>query len=300
MSFTRLTRGDVLAALAALALLFVLAADWYSSVEGEEARRIERLAEPDPDAGAESFDLGRRQQEEASIVAEDEERNAWQADGLIDRVILLTLLGTVAAALGAAALRAAGRRYEPPRTPSGIALALAFTAAALVVYRMAQEPGFDAGTAVRDGPFLALAALGALSLGALMALRAEQDGTAWEAAESQAETASEEERSPEQASAGGDELAEPASAEAVEGSAEPAQEAATGAAGRRSRRRGFTAAQREQIADIARSDPREIGKPFDHWTRARLAAHLEETGVVDSISSRTVGRILRERGVSLG
>ena len=182
MSLRRLTRGDALALAAGLALLFVLAADWYSSVEGDEARRIQRLAEPPDDAGAETLQLSRDQQEQASIAAEGEERNAWQADGEIDRVILLALLATSAAAIAAAAFRAAGRRWNPPRSPSALALALALAAGTLVLYRMVQEPGFDQGTTIRGGPFLAIAALGLLALGARMALRAEQDGTAWAAA----------------------------------------------------------------------------------------------------------------------
>ena len=46
MNFSRLLRADVIAAVAALVLLFVMALDWYSADAGKEARRIEELSQP--------------------------------------------------------------------------------------------------------------------------------------------------------------------------------------------------------------------------------------------------------------
>ena len=177
MNYTRLLRADVIAALAAFALLFVMAMDWYSTAAGDEARRIESLA--DPGSGALSGEPERRVQEDASIAAEEEEKNAWQATGAIDRVLLVFLLATAVLALAAAYLRAAGKRFSPPATPSALAALAAVVAGLLVAYRIIQEPGFDDATVVKAGAPLALVVLGLIALAARVAVRAEEAGTAW-------------------------------------------------------------------------------------------------------------------------
>ena len=87
VNLARLQRADVVAVLAALVLLVVMAMDWYSTVNAEEARRI---------AGAGAARRARwRARSSGSwtrrreIVGEQGERNAWQEDGAIDRVILV-------------------------------------------------------------------------------------------------------------------------------------------------------------------------------------------------------------------
>lgn len=64
------------------------------------------------------------------------------------------------------------------------------------------------------------------------------------------------------------------------------------------RPRRFSAELRERIVEVALSKPKELGKPFTHWSLAKLREHLIEMGVVSSISPETVRRILAERGVS--
>lgn len=176
MSFARLTRGDWIAWGAALVLLLSLSVDWYSTVQGDEARRIEGLAES---SGGLAGQVERDVREDARIVAEGAERNAFQEGGALDRLILVVLLASAGLAFAAGALRAAGRRYEPPRTPSAAAALAAAAGGLLVTYRIAQEPGLDAGTTVKVGALLGLVSAGALALGAASALRAEQRGTAW-------------------------------------------------------------------------------------------------------------------------
>ena len=176
MTFERALRADVVAAVAALVLLFVMALDWYSSTVGEEARRIEKLSEPE---GAAAGTPLREQQEDARIAAEGEERNAWQADGVIDRVILVGLLLSVLLAQVAIFARAARRRFDPPYTPSTLAALVATVTALLVAYRTIQEPGFDERSTVEAGAPLALVALGVIALACISAMRAEEDGTAW-------------------------------------------------------------------------------------------------------------------------
>ena len=167
MNFGRLSPGHWLAAVAALALMFALAADWYTTKRGEELRQIEEQG-----PSLERVQPGIT--EEARQKAEEEERNAWQADGAIDRVLLLAALASVLAALTAAALRAAARGPSPPLTASAIAVLLATLTELLVAYRIIQEPGLDAGTEVKLGPLLALICLGGVTAGGLLAMRAEE------------------------------------------------------------------------------------------------------------------------------
>jgi hypothetical protein len=181
VTYSRLLRADVIAAVAALVLLFVMAMDWYSTAAGDEARRIESLA--DPGSGALGGEPERKVQEDASIAAEEAERNAWQVDGAIDRVLLGFLLATVVLALAAAYLRAAGRRFSPPTTPSALAALAAVVAGLLVAYRIIQEPGFDDATVVKPGAPLALVVLGVIALAGRAAVREEEAGTAWAEAE---------------------------------------------------------------------------------------------------------------------
>ena len=176
MTFARLLRPDAVAMVAALALLLLMALDWYGTTTGDEARRAEKLAQPQ---GAEAGEIDRRVQEEARFKAEDEEKNAWQVDGVIDRVILIGLLATILLALAAGWLRAAGRRFEPPFTPTGLAAISATVTAVLIAYRIVQEPGFDASTVVKSGPPLALIALAVIALACRSALAQEEAGTAW-------------------------------------------------------------------------------------------------------------------------
>ena len=172
MRLERLSRGQIVAAVSALALLFTMAADWWGSRVGDEARRVESTANP---RGAEAGEVGRAVQADARAVAEREERNAWQADALVDRVILIVLLLAIVAALAGAATRAAGRRWHPPWTPSAIAVAMALAGGLLVAYRIIQEPGIDAFTTVKIGPVLAVIALTGIALGAAGTVQSEYE-----------------------------------------------------------------------------------------------------------------------------
>lgn len=174
MSFARLRITDWVAMLAAVALLFAMASDWYSTAQGEEARRIERLSEdPLPGQGGE---VEREVNKRAAERAEEAERNAWQADAAVDRLILLVLLGAAVLGLAAGFLRATGRRFEPPWTPSGLAAIVGTAGALLIGYRMLQEPGADEASTIEPGAPIAVFVLGALVLACAVALRHEEAG----------------------------------------------------------------------------------------------------------------------------
>jgi hypothetical protein len=175
MTFQRLRLADWVALLAAIALLFVMALDWYSTAEGREARRIQHqlTTQPKQDEASEDLSVARDQAKE---IAEGNEKNAWQADGTIDRLILLSLLATAGLAVAAAFFRAGGRRFDPPWTPSALAALAATVSAVLVTYRIVQEPGFDEASTVQAGAPLAVMVLGVLALAAARALRSEDAG----------------------------------------------------------------------------------------------------------------------------
>ena len=176
MTFERVLAADVVAMACALALLFVMGLDWYSTTAGDEARRIERFTQPQ---GALGGEVPREVERRARASAEDAEKNAFQADGAIDRVILGGLLATAALALVAGFVRAAGRRFEPPLTPTAVAAACACATAALVGLRAIQQPGSDVATTVKPGLALALLVLGLIAISCALAMRAEEAGTAW-------------------------------------------------------------------------------------------------------------------------
>ena len=168
MTFARLRPADWVVFLAALALLFTTAPDWYTSKAGEEARTIEQQARPDDDAP--TGQVQAEVEEDAGVLAEAEERNAWQEDGTLDRIILICLLATAALGVGAAFWRASGRKSSGIGA-FGIAGVAACITALLVLYRILQEPGFDEITVVKIGPPLALGVLGVMAFACATALR---------------------------------------------------------------------------------------------------------------------------------
>lgn len=177
MTFSRILRADAVAMVAALVLLLVMAMDWYSSTVGERAREVEKLSEPS--GGSVADQTQRENQQSASEAAEGQEKTVWQVTGLVDRLILIGLLGTVVLAVAGAWLRAAGRRFEPPSTPSTATAVVATVTGLLVAYRIIQEPGFDETTTVQAGAPLALVVLAVIALASRESMRRETAGTAW-------------------------------------------------------------------------------------------------------------------------
>jgi len=168
LTFARLRVADWVVFVAALALLFTTAADWYSTEAGDEAREIQQQARPEE--GEPGGQAQAEVERQAGELAESKERNAWQADGTIDRIILICLLLTSALGVFAAFWRASGResRGLGPYALVGIA---ASVTALLVLYRVIQEPGFDSLTTVKIGAPLALGVLGVIAFAAASSLR---------------------------------------------------------------------------------------------------------------------------------
>lgn len=168
MTFTRLTRGDLLAMVAALALLLTMALDWWTTAVGENARDIEENVLPQLNRG-DSPTVS----QQAAEAAETSEKNAWQSGALIDRVLLALLVASAVLAIFAAWARASGRTLGPP-SPSAIATLTGLVACVLLVYRILQPPGLNVAAVVKPGAPLGLLCVGLLTLGVRIATRAEQ------------------------------------------------------------------------------------------------------------------------------
>ena len=164
MTFERLRLSDWVVFVAALALLFTTAPDWYSTTRGEEARQIQKQA------GASDAQERRDVAHDAAALAESQEKNAWQVDGLIDRIILMALRATSALGVGAAFWRASGRSSDGLGA-FGVAGMAACITALLVLYRIIQEPGFDDLTTVKIGAPLALGVLGVMAFACANSVR---------------------------------------------------------------------------------------------------------------------------------
>jgi peptidoglycan/LPS O-acetylase OafA/YrhL len=169
VSFRRLTPGHVLALAGALALLLAMAPDWYTDKTGEQDRYFQtRIA---PQLNTQSEPSESQKQAEA---AETHEKNAWQAPGAIDKLIVLGLLATAVLAIASAYMRAAGRE----RTPSSLAAAVGLVTAALIAYRIIQPPGLNEAAVVKWGAPLGLVCVGLVTLGSRMAARGERNTSA--------------------------------------------------------------------------------------------------------------------------
>jgi hypothetical protein len=168
MSFRRLTIGHALAFVAALALLLVMAPDWYTDKAGENYRFYQHRIAPQINE-----ELTPTESALEADAAEHHEKNAWQAPGAIDRVNLVALLVTAALAIAAAFLRAADRRVNP--SPSALATLTGLVAAALVAYRLINPPGLNDAAVVKWAAPVGLLCVGLVALGSRFATLAERD-----------------------------------------------------------------------------------------------------------------------------
>ena len=55
----------------------------------------------------------------------------------------------------------------------------------------------------------------------------------------------------------------------------------------------FTAEQIVQIVAVACEDPADSGRPISHWTPREVAAEVRKRGIVETISTRSVGLFLK-------
>jgi hypothetical protein len=166
--FTARGGWHLVAFLAAMVLILGMSIDWYSTDRGEELRRIEDVNRDSPRPNSQDA-------EDAAQGAENQEKNAWQADAFIDRLILIALLVAFVGAVVAAFMRSAGRRLEPPLHPSAIATVAGVAGTLLVLYRMIQPPGLNEAAVVKAGAPIGLAAVGILTVASRLAVLTERE-----------------------------------------------------------------------------------------------------------------------------
>jgi putative transposase len=53
-----------------------------------------------------------------------------------------------------------------------------------------------------------------------------------------------------------------------------------------------TAAQMVQMVAVACEDPTDSGRPLSHWTPREVADEVRKRGMVETISPRSVGRVV--------
>jgi putative transposase len=58
----------------------------------------------------------------------------------------------------------------------------------------------------------------------------------------------------------------------------------------------FTAEQIVQIVAVACEDPADSGRPISHWTPREVAEEVRKRRIVETISTRSVGRFLKSGG----
>ena len=172
MDASRIRQGEMIAAVAAVALFVIMFLSWYSvggEVEDRIDEEIERLeAQGVPD---DVIDQARAQAEEALDNAPDTSANAWQAFDIIDMLLLLTII----AAIALAAISASATQVNLPIAMSALVAGLGILATILVLYRLIDPPadGIDRSF----GIFLGLIAAAAIAYGGWRAM--EEEGTSF-------------------------------------------------------------------------------------------------------------------------
>lgn len=58
----------------------------------------------------------------------------------------------------------------------------------------------------------------------------------------------------------------------------------------------FTAEQIVRIVAVACEDPADSGRPVSHWTPREVAEEVRKRGIMETISTRSVGRFLKSGG----
>jgi hypothetical protein len=132
LDFRNLTRGELIAGLAGVALFVImLAVDWYGL-------NVLLLAEGDPDPDVVQGNVARGEGAGLNWV-EGPARNAFEAFTVIDLILLLTALAAVALPLWSAL----GRPAIGPHQPGEVVAALGAVAFVLIAFRLIDLPDLE-------------------------------------------------------------------------------------------------------------------------------------------------------------
>jgi hypothetical protein len=170
VTFARLARADWVALIAAFALLLVMSVDWYSTEIAVDARKSASSLHP---TGAEAKEAVKELKDDAEVIGNRNEKNAWQAGGFADRLVLFALLATAACAIASAFLRASDTRlaFDPRALTTLVGLGTVL----LLTARIVQKPGAEVGAVVKWGAPLGLVAVGVVTIAARIAWKGERE-----------------------------------------------------------------------------------------------------------------------------
>jgi hypothetical protein len=166
MEASRIRQGEMIAAVAAVALFIIMFLSWYS-VEGfgDQSEAAEDAIEQAEELG---FDTGAAS--DAVDEAEDASKiSAWDAFDFIKIVMLLTII----AAIAMAAMSAMGSQVNLPIAMSALVAGLGILTTLLVLYRVIDPPAEGLDRAY--GVFLGLIASAGIAYGGWRAM--EDEGT---------------------------------------------------------------------------------------------------------------------------
>jgi hypothetical protein len=148
MDLSRLRRGEVIAALSAIALFVVMFFSWYgldSDIAGPLGEAIIKRSGVDTTA------------------------SAWQSFEILDVFLVLVIL----VAIGLAVVTAARVSVAFPVAASVVTTILGFLATLFVLYRIINQPGDNSVIAVKFGAWLGLLCCVGIFLGGYLAMRDE-------------------------------------------------------------------------------------------------------------------------------
>jgi hypothetical protein len=175
MDLSRLRQGEKIAAAAALVLLVLMFLPWFGIDEESVLSQGEEFQ-----SGASTEELLEAQgdiQETFGDVDEDAtsvDLNAWESFGLIDIILLLTILVTLALV----AARASGRDLDLPVSAGTLIAALGILSVLLILYRLIDTPGVSFLEYDRKfGVFLGLIAAAGIAFGGWRAMQ--EEGTSF-------------------------------------------------------------------------------------------------------------------------
>jgi hypothetical protein len=147
MDVAALRRGELIAAVAGIALLIIMFLPWFGA----------------GDVAAQELEIA---QEFGIAEGVDDTANAWQSFDFIDVVLLVTVI----VAVGLAVMGAAGTSPNLPVAASALTAGFGILATLLVLYRIIDPPG----EAEREyGVFLGLIASAGIAAGGWMAMQEE-------------------------------------------------------------------------------------------------------------------------------
>jgi hypothetical protein len=167
MDTSRIGQGQMIAAIAAVALFIVMFLSWYSVPGLDEETQAQAKA-----AIEQAEEQGLAVPEGASDAVDDAANiSAWDAFDIIKIIMLLTII----AAIALAAMTAMGSQVNLPVAMSALVAGLGILTTLLVLYRVIDPPaeGLDRSY----GVFLGLIASGAIAYGGWRAM--EEEGTSF-------------------------------------------------------------------------------------------------------------------------